>query len=240
MGGSDAYGYVNQAYDWAERVLPGPVPVSEVLPFEMSDRLQAPLGYREGRQPQTLVPTYAPGLPLVMAVALLFGPCGPFVVVPVFAALFVWFTFRLGTRTAGRVIGLVAAFVLSVSPVVLYQAVWPMSDVPAGAIWTAAAPYPEFSGEPNHTLFNQPTNAAIGTIGAPNAATRSSRSRPDPLERSGTASTSAAGSRFGRMSSPIAVNTPATTASRRRAPSADTAAAVQIAPAGTSLIGHTA
>ena len=139
MGGSDAYGYVNQAYDWAERALPRPIPVSEVLPFELSDRMQAPLGYREGPQPRTMVPTYAPGLPLMMAAALTSGPCGPFLVVPVFAALFVWFTFQLGTRAAGRVIGLVAALVLSVSPVVLYQAVWPMSDVPAGAIWTGAA-----------------------------------------------------------------------------------------------------
>lgn len=139
VGGSDAYGYVNQAYDWAARALPQPIPIAETLPFEVSDRLQAPLGYREGLQPQTIVPTYAPGLPLVMAVSLAFGPCGPFLVVPVFAALLVWFTFKLGVRAGGPSIGLVAASVISVSPVVLYQAVWPMSDVPAGAIWTAAA-----------------------------------------------------------------------------------------------------
>lgn len=139
VGGSDAYGYVNQAYDWADGALPRPIAVGETLPFESSDRLQAPLGYREGPRPGTIVPTYAPGLPLIMAAALTFGSCAPFLVVPIFAGVFVWLTFKLGARTAGATTGVVAAFILSVSPVVLFQAVWPMSDVPAGAVWTGAA-----------------------------------------------------------------------------------------------------
>jgi hypothetical protein len=138
-GGSDAFGYVNQAYDWAERALPRPIPLSVNLAFDTAEQLQAPLGYRKGPQPQTIVPTYAPGLPLIMAAALVFGACGPFLVVPAFAALFVWFTFRLGVRAGGPATGLAAAMVLSVSPVVLYQAVWPMSDIPAGALWTGAS-----------------------------------------------------------------------------------------------------
>ena len=140
VGGSDAYGYVNQAYDWLDGPLPHPIPVAERLPFEASDRMQAPLGYREGPTAQTIVPTYAPGLPLVMALALaVFGACGPFVVTPVSAALFVWLTFRLGVRAGGPDVGLVAAVLVSSSPVVLYQAVWPMSDVPTAALWTGAA-----------------------------------------------------------------------------------------------------
>jgi len=140
VGGSDAYGYVNQAYDWLDGALPRPIQLTERLPFETSDRMQSPLGYREGPQPQTIVPTYAPGLPLVMAAALAaFGACAPFFVSPVFAALFVWLTFRLGTRAGSPTIGLVAAFLVSTSPVVLFQAVWPMSDVPAAALWTGAA-----------------------------------------------------------------------------------------------------
>ena len=139
VGGSDAYGYVNQAYDWYEGALPRPIPLTERLPFEASDRMQAPLGYREGQDPQTVVPTYAPGLPLAMAAALAAaGACGPFLVVPASAALFVWLTFRLGARAGGNLTGLLAAFTLSVSPVVLFQTAWPMSDIPAGAVWTAA------------------------------------------------------------------------------------------------------
>lgn len=140
VGGSDAYGYVNQAYDWNEGALPRPIALSKQLPFEASNRLQAPLGYREGPRPQTIVPTYAPGLPLVMALTLAAaGSCGPFFVSPVAAALLVWLTFVLGRRAGGPSVGLVSAFVIGLSPVVLYQTVWPMSDVLAAAVWTGAA-----------------------------------------------------------------------------------------------------
>ena len=139
VGGADSYGYVNQAYDWATGRLPKPIPLPLTLPFETSDPMQAPLGYRVGTEPHTMVPTYAPGLPLLMAAALLVsGGAGPFLVVPIAAALLVWFTFRLGAIAGGRAVGLVAGVVLATSPVVLYQALWPMSDVPAGALWTAA------------------------------------------------------------------------------------------------------
>jgi len=138
VGGSDAYGYVNQAYDWKDGPLPRPIALRTSLPFESPDRLQAPLGYREGREPGTIVPTYAPGLPLIMAVALLAGPCGPFLIAPASGALLVWLTFALGRHTAGPLTGLAAAIVVSVSPVVLHQTLWPMSDVPAAAVWTGA------------------------------------------------------------------------------------------------------
>jgi hypothetical protein len=119
-------------------VLPRPIPLTVSLPFPASDAMQAPLGYRTGPAPHTIVPTYAPGLPLLMAVALLAGTCGPFLVVPLCSIVFVWYTFRLGALAAGRVAGIVAAIVLITSPVVMYQALWPMSDIPAGAAWTAA------------------------------------------------------------------------------------------------------
>jgi hypothetical protein len=141
VGGADAYGYVNQAYDWASGALPRALPLPLALPFETSDQMQTPLGYRVGVTPHTMVPTYAPGLPLIMAVALLLGGCGPYFVVPFFAVLFVWFTYRLGTLAGGRAVGVVAALVLVTSPVVLYQVLWPMSDIPAGALWTAAFVY---------------------------------------------------------------------------------------------------
>lgn len=138
VGGADSYGYANQAYDWVSGRLPRPIPLTLSLPFETSDQMQTPLGYRVGTRPHTMVPTYAPGLPFLMALSLVFGKCGPFFVVPFFAVLFVWFTFRLGTLAGGPTVGLVATAVLLTSPVVLYQALWPMSDIPAGALWTAA------------------------------------------------------------------------------------------------------
>ena len=140
-GGSDAYGYVSQAYGWAQGPLPRAYPIALSLPFaENDDWIQTPLGHRPGPHAQTMVPTYAPGLPLLMAAGILIGgPIGPFVIVPLSAGLFVWFTFLLGRRAAGPAGGLIAAILVATSPVVLFQSVQPMSDVPAGALWTAAA-----------------------------------------------------------------------------------------------------
>lgn len=168
VGGSDAYGYVNQAYDWFEGRLPRPQPLPLSLPFDTSDPMQIPLGYRGGVQPHTVVPTYAPGLPLMMAVALFAGPCGPFLLVPVAAAMFVWFTFRLGRLAGGSAVGVVAAAVVVTSPVVLYQTLWPMSDVPAGALWTAATVYA--LGDSRRRTVAAGLCAALGLLIRPNLA----------------------------------------------------------------------
>ncbi len=137
-GGADSYGYLDQAYKWWNGQLPAPVPIPLALPLPFSDLLQTPLGYGPGPEPHTMVPTYAPGLPLIMAASLVFGPCGPFAVVPLAAVVFVLATYFLGVRVAGPLTGLLAAFFVASSPTVLFQATWPMSDVPSGALWTLA------------------------------------------------------------------------------------------------------
>lgn len=137
-GGADQYGYVSQAYGWASGTLPRPTPLPLTLPFPDSDLMQMPLGYTSGTQPHTMVPTYAPGLPLLMAAAIVAGPCGPFFVVPLCGGLFIWCTYLLGRRAAGTLAGALAALTVAGSPVVLYQNLNPMSDVPAGAFWTGA------------------------------------------------------------------------------------------------------
>jgi len=101
-GGADSYGYVSQAYGWTAGELPKPIPLPLTLPFPSSDVIQIPLGYRTGPGPHTMVPTYAPGLPLLMAVGTLVGgPCGPFFVTPICAAILVWSTFVLARRSTG-------------------------------------------------------------------------------------------------------------------------------------------
>jgi hypothetical protein len=138
-GGSDSYGYVSEAYGWATGHLPRPYDLPLSLPFPSGDEMQMPLGYRAGQAPHTMVPTYAPGLPLIMAAGILTaGAIGPYLVVPVCAALFVWFTFCLGRRAGGPLTGLIAAIIAATSPIVLFQSLWPMTDVPAGALWTGA------------------------------------------------------------------------------------------------------
>jgi 4-amino-4-deoxy-L-arabinose transferase-like glycosyltransferase len=67
------------------------------------------------------------------------GPPGPFYVVPLLGALAVWLTYRLGHDwTNDRAAGVLAAALLAVSPIFLYQLMWPMTDVPVAAFWVAA------------------------------------------------------------------------------------------------------
>lgn len=138
-GGSDAWGYVSQAYGWAHGTLPRAEPIPLSVPWPSGDASLAPLGYRPGPQPHTMVPTYAPGLPLMMAAALVFGACGPFWVVPICSALLVWLTFLLGRRTSGPWPALLAAMFVVTSPIVVFQSMWPMSDIPSAMLWTGAA-----------------------------------------------------------------------------------------------------
>jgi Dolichyl-phosphate-mannose-protein mannosyltransferase len=138
--GSDSYGYLSEAYGWAGGHLPRPYDIPLSLPLPSSDWLQTPLGYWPGRTAHTIVPSYAPGFPLLMAMAVkIANPVGPYLVVPLCAGLFVWVTFLLARRIAGPVAGLVAAALAATSPTVLFLSLWVMSDVPAGVMWTAAA-----------------------------------------------------------------------------------------------------
>jgi hypothetical protein len=138
-GGADSFGYVSQAYGWASGRLPRAEPLPFELPWPSGDLSLAPLGYRPGPSGHTMVPTYAPGLPLLMAAALGFGACGPFLVVPICAALVAGLTFVLGRRAAGPWAGTLAAVFAVTSPIVVFMSHPPMSDVPAAALWTAVA-----------------------------------------------------------------------------------------------------
>jgi len=138
-GGSDAYGYLSQAYGWASGHLPRAYDIPLTLPISNSDWLQTPLGWWPGRAPHTIVPSYAPGLPLLMAIGIrLADPVGPYLVVPICAGLFVWATFVLARRMTDATWALVAALLAATSPIVLFMSLMPMSDVPAGTAWTAS------------------------------------------------------------------------------------------------------
>ena len=97
-----------------------------------------PLGYRLV-PPGTLVPIYSPGLPILLAVASsIGGERMMYLVVPILGALAVWLTYRLGCIVSGPRTGLVAAVLLSFSPVFLEQLFLPMADLPA-TTWLLAA-----------------------------------------------------------------------------------------------------
>src|SRR6266851_7141320 len=93
-GGADSYGYVSQADLW----LTGHLRIDQrsfqppVWPFD--DWSFAPLGYKPGPEPHTIVPTYSSGLPLLMAGAkFVGGSIGLYSVVPLLGGLAVLLTF---------------------------------------------------------------------------------------------------------------------------------------------------
>jgi Dolichyl-phosphate-mannose-protein mannosyltransferase len=136
-GGSDSFGYISQADSWVRGSVEIPQPWIRQVPWPNAGRSFSPLGYLPSQDQRGIVPTYPPGLPLLMAgAARLGGYCAMFWVVPISAALMVVGTFFLGRRLDGGRTGTIAAALVASSPVFLYMSVNPMTDVPVASAWT--------------------------------------------------------------------------------------------------------
>ena len=166
-GGADAFGYVSEAQLWADGRLVAPDPLAPVAP-ELG-LATVPLGYTRAGFPGAIVPTYSPGLPILMAFAQrLGGGHAVYAVVPLLAALAVWMTYVIGRRTDEARTGIVAAALLAFSPLFLLETMEPMCDVPATAWWMtawAAALAPGSS-----SAFVAGTAAAMAILTRPNLA----------------------------------------------------------------------
>jgi hypothetical protein len=139
-GGADSSGYLNQARLWRE----GRLIVSTPQPFENA---WAPLGFVHGPRPQTMVPSYPPGVPLQMAaLRLMAGERAPFFLSPLAAMAAILLLYRLA-RDLGFSPGwsAAAAALLALCPVFLFHAIQAMSDVVA-ACWALAAMVCAFRG----------------------------------------------------------------------------------------------
>lgn len=136
--GADASGYLSQAQAWREGM------PFHFEPLAMSPELRGwatmPLGWRPHDPPAVLdvssvgaqVPTYPPGLPLLMAIPhAIAGLDGANAIVIASAAIAAW----AAGVIAGGVAGVIAALLLAFTPVFLYQSIQPMSDVPVTAAW---------------------------------------------------------------------------------------------------------
>jgi hypothetical protein len=139
--GADASGYLSQANTLAMH--PGYPPVhlellAEDAP-ELDGWISTPLGWRPYEDACHIdcvvgaqVPTYPPGLPLLMAIPhAIAGIAGANAIVIASAAIAVWATGML----AGGASGVLAALLLAFAPAFLYQSIQPMSDVPVTAAW---------------------------------------------------------------------------------------------------------
>lgn len=135
-GASDASGYVSQARLWARGQFTRPAPIVSDAPWPDRGRLVAPLGYRPTTWPDELGPTYAPGLPWLMALgSAVVGDPGPYLWTPLAAGLLVAGTFAFAAFEAPRTVALAAALLVAGSLPVLFEAMQTMSDLPAAALW---------------------------------------------------------------------------------------------------------
>jgi Dolichyl-phosphate-mannose-protein mannosyltransferase len=139
-GGSDEYGYVSQAELWLGGDLRLPQPWAAQVPWPNGELTFTPLGYRPfvGSSQPAIVPTYSPGLPILLACAkLVAGQCAMFAVGPLLGALAIVVTFGIGRRLGSEVVGLIAAWFVAVSPVVI-GSMTPLTDVPVMAAWAVS------------------------------------------------------------------------------------------------------
>ncbi len=137
-GQADAYGYVSQADLWLDGNLKIRQPWVKQVPWPNSDWTFSPLGYRPAasKDEWAIVPTYSPGLPILMAAAkFVAGQCGLFAVTPLFAGLAVLATYGLGCRLGSPVTGLGGAWLVATSPIVISSMMEPATDVPVMAAW---------------------------------------------------------------------------------------------------------
>ncbi|MFA5910297.1 MAG: hypothetical protein WC815_16065 [Vicinamibacterales bacterium] len=133
--GADASGYLSEAAQWSagelfyRDALPGAIGAAD--PW-----ITAPLGWRPTGTTGVQAPTYPPGLPLLMAIPhALGGTMAASLVIAAGAGIAVWATAAVAAQLAGGIAGVLAAALLAVTPVFLYQSVQPMSDVPVTAAW---------------------------------------------------------------------------------------------------------
>jgi hypothetical protein len=137
-GGADSYGYVSQSRLWAQGNLIVAQPIAAKVPWPNADGTFAPLGYKPWSADHAIVPTYAPGLSMLMALFSLIHPDGVYWVVPLAGGALVALSFFLGRSLGGPATGLLAAVLMATSPAFLFQLVAPMSDVVVAAFWVAA------------------------------------------------------------------------------------------------------
>lgn len=138
VGGADSAGYLAQANRWRAGSPRQPLPLPD-LPLTNAAWVQSPLGFRPSADALATVPIYPPGWPVLMAAALTGGPSAAIRGLPVaFAALAVAALFLLALRHATPATAWLAVTALATSAPFLFQALQPMSDVPALALWLAA------------------------------------------------------------------------------------------------------
>ena len=138
-GGSDSYGYVSQAELWLHGDLHLSQPQARKVPWPFAQWTLSPLGYRPSVDLGSIVPVYAPGLPIMMAaMKRVAGQPAVAWLIPMFGGLLVAMTFLIGRRIFSSDVGAAGAFLVTTSPALLFMLSQQMSDVPVAGCWAVA------------------------------------------------------------------------------------------------------
>ena len=106
-GGADASGYISQSHLWANGRVTVNAPHLVSADWPARGWLVAPLGYAPSHAAGELGPTYAPGLPWLMAAgAAVMGEAGRYIWTPLCVGLLAWGTFLLARRDAPPLVDL--------------------------------------------------------------------------------------------------------------------------------------
>ena len=149
VGGADSAGYLAQAKRWYAHTVLVPLPIA--LPdVPASAWVQSGLGFRSDPTGTATVPSYPPGLPWLQALALRVGGESAAVrAVPLASALLALLaTYFLARLHAAPAAATLAVALLASTPAFLFQALQPMSDVPALAAWLLALALASRAGVP--------------------------------------------------------------------------------------------
>jgi hypothetical protein len=167
-GGSDSSCYVLQAQAFAQGRV-SLAPVLTEMPPGVTPAALAPIGFiASPAAGHEAVPICASGLALMMAPVMVLGRDVIFLVVPVFAGLMVWWTFAFARQVVDAGMAACAAILVGCSPIFLYQAVQPMSDVPAAALFMGALVFALRRGRAN--AFSAGVLASLAVLTRPNLA----------------------------------------------------------------------
>ena len=141
VGGSDSHCYAAQARAFVNGDTHVRQPLARLAPWQDATRTFAPVGFLPSTSvPGELVPVCAPGYPLLVAPLVALTPTLQFLVAPAAATVLVLAAFVFTRRLCDDPLAAVAAAALcATAPVVLFQAMQPMTDVPAAAALSAAA-----------------------------------------------------------------------------------------------------
>ena len=134
--GSDASGYLSYAGLLQDGQLMRPEPLAAIAKWTDGPTTLAPLGWRAALEPGFQVPTYAIGLPLLIApFHALAGVPGASLVIVATLGIATVATAALANRLAGGVAAVIAAVWFATSPVALFESMQVMSDMPVTAAW---------------------------------------------------------------------------------------------------------